>query len=52
MLFLLLPLIEVLVFNADNTDPEQRASDLGLHCLPVSIFSGMRGKNELNKTQC
>ena len=40
--FLLTPcFIEIPVFNANNVDPDQtprsEASDLGLHCLPMSL---------------
>ena len=41
--FLLLPYyIEIPVFNANSVDPDQTprsaASDLGLHCLPMSLL--------------
>ena len=40
--FLLLPcFIEIHILNANNVDPDQTprsaASDLGLHCLPMSF---------------
>ena len=46
---LLLPrLIEIPVFNTNSVDPDQRlhsvASDLDLHCLPVSFFWNARHK--------
>ena len=35
-------LLEITVVNANNVDPDQTprsaASDLGLHCLPMSLF--------------
>ena len=42
-LVLLLPcFIEILVFNANSVDPDQTprsaASDLGLHCLQMSLL--------------
>ena len=42
-LFLLLPcFIEIPVFNVNSVDPDQMphyaASDLGLHCLPMSLL--------------
>ena len=47
--FLLLPcFIEIPVFNAQNVDPDQMphsvASDLGLHCLPMSLLWDARLK--------
>ena len=41
--FLLLPrFIEIIVINANYADPDQTprsaASDLGLHCLPMSLL--------------
>ena len=47
--FLLLPcFIEISVFNANSVDPDQTplsaASDLGLHCLPMSLFRDARHK--------
>ena len=40
LLFLLLLLVENSAFNANSADPDQTphsvASDLGLHCLPMS----------------
>ena len=47
--FLLLPcFIEILILNANSVDPDQTphsaASDLGLHCLPVSLFWDARHK--------
>ena len=42
LLLSLLCFIEIPVFNANNVDPDQMphsvASDLGLHCLPVTYF--------------
>ena len=33
-----------------NVDPDQMASDLGLHCLPMTFFfTGFPGKNGLMK---
>ena len=42
--FLLLPwFTEIPVLNANSVDPDQTprsaASDLGLHCLPMSLFN-------------
>ena len=41
-LLLLLCFIEIPVFNANSVDPDQRtysvASDLGLHCLPITLL--------------
>ena len=42
-LFFLLPcFIEISVFNSNSVDPDQMlgsaASDLGLHCLPISLL--------------
>ena len=38
----------ILVFNANSVDPDQvphsAASDLGLHCLPVSLLRDARLK--------
>ena len=38
-------LIPISVFNANNVDPDQTphsaASDLGLHCLPMSLLWGL-----------
>ena len=40
--------IEIPVFNANSLDPNQTprsaASDLGLHCLPMSLLSDTRYK--------
>ena len=52
LVILLLPcFIEICVLNANSVDPDQMpqnaASDLGLHCLPVSLY-GMLGINGLN----
>ena len=46
---LLLPcFIEMPIFNANSVDPDQTphsvASDLGLHCLPMSHFWDARHK--------
>ena len=30
--------IEIPVFNANNVDTDSVASDLGLHCLPITIL--------------
>ena len=43
--FLLLPwFTEIPVLNANSVDPDytprSAASDLGLHCLPMSLFMG------------
>ena len=42
LVYLLPCFIEIPVFNANSVDPDQTprsaASDLGLHCLPVSLF--------------
>ena len=42
--------IEIPVFNANSVDPDQTprsaASDLGLHCLPLSLY-GTLGSNGL-----
>ena len=48
LLLLLLCFIEIPVFNANNVDPDQTprsvaASDLGLHCLPITLL-GVPGK--------
>ena len=44
---LILCFIEILVFNANSVDPGQimhsTASDLGLHCLPVTLWGGGGG---------
>ena len=47
--FFLLPcFIEIPVFNANSADPDQMshsaASDLGLHCLPMSLLWDARHK--------
>ena len=47
--FLLLPcFIETSVFNSNSEDPDQTlhslASDLGVHCLPMSLLRGARHK--------
>ena len=43
---LLLLLLEIPAFNANSVDPDQTprsaVSDLGLHCLPVSLLSDAR----------
>ena len=49
LLFLVLPrFIEFPVFNANSVDPDQTpqsaASDLGLHCLPMSLLWDARHK--------
>ena len=40
--------IDIPVFNANSVDPDQTlhsaASDLGLHCLPITLFRGSRLK--------
>ena len=40
--FLLLDFVEITELNANSVDPDQmpcpEASDLGLHCLPVSLL--------------
>ena len=40
--FFFMFLLEITVVNANNVDPDQTprsaASDLGLHCLPMSLF--------------
>ena len=45
---LLLCFIEVPVHNANNVDtdqtPRSAASDVGLHCLPLSLFRDARHK--------
>ena len=42
LLLVLSFIIEILVFNANSVDPDQMlqnaASDLGLHCSPMSFF--------------
>ena len=43
LLLLLLCFIEIPVFNANNVAPDQTpcsvaASDLGLHCLPITLL--------------
>ena len=42
VVLLFLCFIEILVFNANSVDPDQMphsvASDLGLYCLPVTLF--------------
>ena len=48
-LLLLLPcFIEIPVFNVNSIDPDQMpdsaASDLGLHCLPMSLLWDARHK--------
>ena len=41
-------IIEIPVFNANSVDPDQTprsaASDLGLHCLPMSLLWDARHK--------
>ena len=41
-------ILEIPVLNVNSVDPDQMphsvASDLGLHCLPVSLFWGARHK--------
>ena len=48
IILLLLCFIESPVFNANSVDPDQTprsaASDLGLHCLPVSLLGDARYK--------
>ena len=48
MILLLLYFIEISEFNANSVDPDQTprsvASDLGLHCLPMSILWDARQK--------
>ena len=45
---LFLCFIEIPVINANSVDPDQMphsmASDLGLHCLPMSLFWDTRHK--------
>ena len=42
LIFIIQCFIEILVFSANNVDPDQTprsaASDHGLHCLPVSLL--------------
>ena len=46
--FLTLPYLKKIVFNANSVDPDQTprsaASDLGLHCLPMSLLWDARHK--------
>ena len=48
LLCVLLCLIEIPVFSANTVDPDQTprsaASDLGLHCLPMSLLWDTRHK--------
>ena len=43
--------MEISELNANSVDPDQTprlaASDLGLHCLPMSVFYGTPGIDEL-----
>ena len=46
--FILTIIIELIVLNTNSTDPDQTprsaASDLGLHCLPMSVLWDARHK--------
>ena len=48
LLVLLSFIIEIPVFNANSVEPDQTphsvVSDLGLHCLPMSLFGDARHK--------
>ena len=48
LLFIITGFIEILVYNANRVDPDQMpqnvASDLGLHCLSMSLFGDARHK--------
>ena len=43
-ILLLLRFIEIPVFNVNSVNPDFAASDLGLHCLPISLLGVSRLK--------